>query len=208
VHEAIDVPWRTALVTSIDDAAHVARDLQQHTALDDSDQRLVEQTIAFLITLRRKTIGCHLAPPNGITTLGLARAVTDTASDALAPLVRAVGLIERNYLTAPADVGDYPILPPLTVITIHADGSTTPAVPDGQAMITVQEHDVVHVGIWRRTDFGGHTEAPVNQAALLELARAVVQRDASQLLLAAAGTSVICPSGIVDLMVWPEDVVA
>jgi hypothetical protein len=120
-------------------------------------------------------------------------------------LLRAVGVIERNYLIIPPDDPRFPALAPLTLVRILADGSTTPPVPDGQAFVTIQEKAVFMVGIWRRGDYGGHKESPINEAQPMTAAHDFVMAHAPQLLQEVDSTSLICPPDITERMVWPED---
>jgi hypothetical protein len=55
------------------------------------------RTLAVLDELRRKTINCHLPPPDGRTTLGVARGVLDFVDDLNGALSIAAGAIEKHY---------------------------------------------------------------------------------------------------------------
>jgi hypothetical protein len=204
-HETIEASWRAELVRLIDQATVIGRDLRDTPETGEPDKDMLNRTLSVLAGLRQKTIDCHLPPPNGQTTLGLARGVTDRIDDLNIPLVSAVGAIERHYLTIPSEDQRFPALPDLTLVRIHADGSTTPPVPDGQAMITIQDRAILHVGIWRRGDFGGHKESPVNEAKLMSAVHDLVKADAPHFLEEDDSTSLICPAEVTEKMVWPED---
>jgi hypothetical protein len=201
----IEPIWRAELVELIDRAISIAQELRVIPNSSEPNTAMLETTLGVLVGLRQKNIDCHLPPPNGRTTLGLARGVTDWIAELDSTLLRAVGSIERCYLSVPPEDPRFPALPDLTLVSIHADGSTTPPVPDGQAIITIQDKEIFHIGVWRRGDFGGHKESPVNEAALIQEALKRVQRRAPGFLNEDASTSLICPAEITDRMVWPED---
>lgn len=203
--ESIEVPWRAELVRLIDDAITITDTQRNDPARPEPNIEMLDRTRAVLTKLRAKTIACHLPPPDGQTTLGIARGVTDVIPDPDPRLVRAASAVERHYLTIPPGYPRCPVLPPLTLVRIYADGSTKPPIPDGQALITIQDKDVFAAGIWRRGDFGGHKESPVNEAALMTDVRARVQSCAPRMLDNTDSTSVICPPDITGRMVWPED---
>jgi hypothetical protein len=201
----IEPIWRAELAGLIDRAISIAQELRDTPNSSEPNTAMLETTLIVMAGLRQKTIDCHLPPPNGRTTLGLARGVTDWIAELDSRLLRAVGSIEQHYLTIPPEDPRFPALPDLTLVSIHADGSTTPPVPDGQAMITIQDKELFHVGVWRRGDFGGHKESPVNEAAIMQEALILVQSRAPMFLNADASTSLICPAEITERMVWPED---
>jgi hypothetical protein len=201
----IEVAWRQELVRLIDVAEARAKALYDDPLKPEPNLVMIQRTRTVLAVMRKKTIDCHIPPPNGSTTLGLARGVLDWIDDRATPLVRAVGAIERHYLTIPADDARFPTLPALTLVRIFADGSTKPPIADGQALITIQDKSIFHVGIWRCGDFGGHKEAPVNEAALKVEAATLVSSQAAQLLSDADNTNLICPPELTERMVWPAD---
>jgi hypothetical protein len=113
--------------------------------------------------------------------------------------------VERHYLTIPPADPRFPTLPPLSVFERFADGSTKPPVPDGQPVITIQDHRAFAVGVWRGDEFGGFIDSPVNEAHLIAAAQGFIAAHAPALLGAAAATALTCPSEIAEQSVWPED---
>jgi hypothetical protein len=94
-------------------------------------------------------------------------------------------------------------LKPLHEIAVMADGSTSPVIPDPLPRIVVQDRAVFAVDVWIRGDHGGHGEAPINEADLIKLAEAHLDREAPELLQRVSSTFLICPSEIAGLMQWP-----
>jgi hypothetical protein len=204
----IEPTWRAELVERIDHAISVAQELRNTPSSSEPNAAALDKTLSVLAGTRQKTIDCHLPPPNGRTTLGLARWVTDWIEDLNSPLVRAVSAVEKHYLKIPPEVPAFPLLADLTLVMIYADGHTTPPVPDGQAFITIQDKAVFTVGIWRRgtpDDFGGWGESPANEAALIGEAHDLVVAHVPAFLRATNTAKLICPAGITERMVWPED---
>lgn len=94
-------------------------------------------------------------------------------------------------------------LRPLLEIHMMGDGSTRSIIPDPIPRIVVQDSAVLAVDVWIRDDFGGHGEAPVNEAELIVLADAFLRRQAPELLQKENSTFLICPMEIAELMLWP-----
>jgi hypothetical protein len=203
--DPVEAPWRQRLVDLIDAAIEIGIDLRNDQNGLEPDKVLLTRALFVLAKLREKTVNCHLPTPNGLTTLGIARGVLDFIDDRYGRLVQAAGAIERHYLTVPVADPRFPPLSPLTEFSCFADGSTKPPVPDGQPVITLQDRDVFTVGIWRRGDFGGHKESPVNEQSLAVLARDLILGHAPELLDRVTSTSITCPPEIAEQMVWPED---
>jgi hypothetical protein len=201
----IEPIWRAELIKLIDQARDVAQQLRTTPNSSEPNGAMLETTLCVLDRLRQKTINCHLPPPNGRTTLGIARGVTDFVEDLDGTLVQAAGAIERHYLTVPLADPRYPPLPDWTRVEIFADGSTKPAIPDGQAIVTIQDKAIILVGIWRRGDSGGQKESPVNEGDLIPDAYGLAKAHAPQYLDGGTRTVLICPAELTDRMVWPDD---
>jgi hypothetical protein len=163
---------------------------------------MLERTRLVLEKIRRKAMACHLPPPDGQTTLGLARGVTDWIENPNSPLLTAVGAIERHYLTVPPEDARFPALPDFTPVIVSADGSSEPPIPDGQALLTIRGGTVVDVGIWRRNGAFGWRETPINDFSVMKDAQARLDSYAFR---HAGSGEVICPPDIASRMVWPED---
>jgi hypothetical protein len=204
---ALQPAWRRQLVALIDEAAAIATRLRHDARRPEPNLAMLDRTLFVLAQLRAKTLNCHLPPPNGQTTLGIARGVLDWIEDLASPLAKAAGALERHYLTIPDEDPRFPNLAEFTVVARFADGSTLPLVSDGQAFIIIQDKAVFTIGIWRYGDFGGHIEPPVNEAALLGEAHARVLVRVPDVLDEVSSTSLTCPPDLVARMVWPEDLV-
>jgi hypothetical protein len=198
----IEAPWRVELVRLIDRALPVVDTLLADLHKPEPNAEMLTRTRLVLNQLRKKAIACHLPPPDGQTTLGLARGVTDWIEDLDSLLLAAVGAIERHYLTIPPDDVRFPPLPDFTPVILAADGSANPPIPDGQALLTLRATTVVDVSIWRRNGAFGWRETPINDFGVMKDAQARLDSHASQ---HAEGGEVICPPDIVTLMVWSED---
>jgi hypothetical protein len=198
----IEAPWRIELVRLIDRALSVVTWVRSHDSKPEPNSVMLDRTVLVLNELRKKAIACHLPPPDGQTTLGLARGVADWIEDLNSPLLAAVGAIERHYLTFPPEDVRFPTLPDFTPVTVSADGSSEPAIPDGQALLTVRGGAVVDVGIWRRNGAFGWRETPINDMGVPKDAQARLDSHASR---HADPGEVICPRDVARLMVWPED---
>jgi hypothetical protein len=198
----IEAPWRIELVRLIDQALPVVTWVRSYDPKPEPNSVMLDRTVFVLNKLRKKVIACHLPPPDGRTTLGLVRGVTDWIEDLNSPLVTAVGAIERHYLTIPPDDVRFPPLPDFTPVIVSADGSSEPPIPDGQALLTVRGGTVVDVGIWRRNGAFGWRETPINDIGVAKDAQARLSSHASP---HADRGDVICPLEIATLMVWPED---
>jgi hypothetical protein len=198
----IEAPWRIELVRLIDRAMPVVEALLLNPLQPETNTVMLDRTQLVLAKMRRKAIACHLPPPDGQTTLGLVRGVTDWIQDLNILLVTAVGAIERHYLTIPSEDARFPPLPDFTPVTLSADGSSEPPIPDGQALLTIRGGTVVDVGIWRRNGAFGWRETPINDVGVAKDAQARLDSHASQ---HAEAGAVICPPDISGLMVWPED---
>lgn len=97
-----------------------------------------------------------------------------------------------------------PLLP-LMEISVMADGSTQPPIPNPLPRILLQDRAVFAVDIWIRGDYGGHGKAPINEADLITLAQAHLRQIAPQLLHRDRSTFLICPMEIAIQMQWPAD---
>jgi hypothetical protein len=96
-------------------------------------------------------------------------------------------------------------LRPMLEISVMGDGSTQPPIPDCLPRIVVQDRAVFAVDVWVRGDYGGHGETPINQAALIKLADALIQAELPELLQRTSSTFLICPLEIAEKMQWPAD---
>ncbi len=90
-------------------------------------------------------------------------------------------------------------------ITIMGDGSTRPNIPDPLPLIKVQDRIVFAVGIWIRGEFGGHMETPTNEAKLIGLIEAHIQKTAPEHLDHVQSAAFICPLQFAEMMEWPLD---
>jgi hypothetical protein len=198
----IEAPWRVELVRLIDRALPVVDTFLADLHKPEPNAEMLTRTRLVLNQLRKKAIACHLPPPDGQTTLGLARGATDWIEDLNSSLLAAVGAIERHYLTIPPDDVRFPPLPDFTPVILAADGSANPPIPDGQALLTVRASTVVDVSIWRRNGAGCWRETPINDIGVANDAQ---ERLSSHAPLQIDSGEVICPPDIATLMVWPED---
>jgi hypothetical protein len=96
-------------------------------------------------------------------------------------------------------------LHPLRQIIRRGDGSTTPIVPDPLPLITVQDKTVFAVGIWIRSEFGGHMETPTNETELIGLVEAHLRAHAPEHLEHVQSAAFICPVEFAAQMQWPLD---
>jgi hypothetical protein len=201
----IEMEWQRRLVELLDEAIQIGINLRNDRTGTEPDKVRLTQTLFVLAKLREKALNCHLPAPNGRTTLGIARGVTDFVDDLHGPLTRAAGAIELHYLTIPPANPRFPTLPPLTPFERFADGSTKPPVPDGQPVITIQDRRAFAVGVWRRGDFGGYIDTPVNEADLISGAQTLIATQSPMLFDALVATALTCPAALAEHMVWPED---
>jgi hypothetical protein len=198
----IEAPWRIELVRLIDRALPVVTWVRSHDPKPEPNSVMLDRTVMVLNKLRKKAIACHLPPPDGQTTLDLARGVTDWIEDPNSPLLTSVGAIERHYLTIPPEDVRFPRLPDFTPVIVSADGSSEPPIPDGQALLTIRGGTVMDVGIWRRNGVFGWRETPINDFGVMKDAQARLDSHAFR---NADRGEVICPRDVASLMVWPED---
>jgi hypothetical protein len=198
----IEAPWRVELVRLIDRAMPVVETLLHDPLKPEPDTVMLDRTRLVLEKIRRKAIACHLPPPDGEITLGLARGVTDWIADPNSPLLTAVGAIERHYLTIPPQDVRFPPLPDFTPVIVSADGSSEPPIPDGQALLTIRGSTVVDVDIWRRNGAFVWRETPINDFGVMKDAQLRLDSHAS---LQIDSGEFICPPDVARLMVWAED---
>jgi hypothetical protein len=96
-------------------------------------------------------------------------------------------------------------LHPLRQIIRRGDGSTTPIIPDPLPLITVQDKAVFSVGIWIRSEFGGHIETPTNEAELIGLVETHIRAVGPEHLEHVQSAAFICPLEFAAQMQWPLD---
>jgi hypothetical protein len=204
----IEVPWRIELVRLIDRALPVvAAQLEAQETLPP-EAVMLKRTRAALQSVRIRAVACYLPPPDGETGLGLVRFVADWVEDLNGPLMAAISAVERHYLASPAVDPRRPPLPDFTKVVFHEDGTTTPPIPDGQALITTTGGAVPDVWIWRRWPAPGRRASPINDHGIAKEAQARLAAEGLRIGKEAAPVDLICPPDLARLMVWPDVTVA
>jgi hypothetical protein len=199
----LQTSWRSELVALIDEAVYVTKVLRDSPVPTELNRPMLIRTIAVLDELRRKTINFHLPPPNGRTTLGVARGVLDFVDDLNGALAIAAGAIERHYLTIARDNPQDSGLEAMSIVHILPSGQTMPELPEGQALLRVENRAIVAIGVWRCDENGSHLEQPLNASDLFVIAAIYLVTDS--LNEKTTPYYLICPSEITEKMVWPED---
>jgi hypothetical protein len=93
-------------------------------------------------------------------------------------------------------------VPPLSEISIYADGHTVPPVPSPMPLIKIQDRAVWSVNIWVFGDLGGYGESPLNEAELMDSAAELIHQTQPELLDRVESTALICPIDIAEKMLW------
>lgn len=197
--------WRTDLVELIDQAALIASGLRNDPLKPEPNIAMLDNVVVGLETIRQKILDFHLPAPNGRTTLGVSRAVLDFIFDRDGPLVRACGAVEHCYLTIPPADPNQPTPADFTQIQLHTDGSTTPIIQDGQALIAIEQGQVTNIGLWRDGWPIGIFDVPINDHGLGKEAVEALTLIAPERLTQTNRAYLMCPASLTELMVWPSD---
>jgi hypothetical protein len=197
------VLWRAELINKIDAAIILTRKLLVDPRRPEPNIGMLQTTLGVLQATRSDVIACHVPPPDGHTTLGVAKGVLDYIADLKSPLVAAVGAIEDCYLTVPDD-DKYTRLPNFSTVHINGDGITSPPMADGQAIVQVQNGAVTEVGIWRQDVVGGRMDTPIDDHGIGKDVLIRLQTENPEALRSKEKLVLICPPDITRLSVWPS----
>jgi hypothetical protein len=195
--------WRAELISRIDAAIILTKKHLVDPRRPEPNIGMLQTTLDVLQRRRQDVIDCHVPPPDGQTTLGIARSVLDYIHDLQSPLIAAVGAIEECYLTIP-DVDQFPCWPDFSSVQIRSDGTTIPPIADGQAIVQVYSGVVTKVGIWRRDVAAGRLDTPINEMSLCKDVLSRLEKEKSEALRSAKKLTLICPPDLTRLMVWPS----
>jgi hypothetical protein len=89
-----------------------------------------------------------------------------------------------------------------TRIEISSDGTTKPSISDYMPMLSIQNGNLVHIGVWVHDESGGCKHAPLNASELMDEAKKLIEEHCPYHHQSTGDVNLICPAGLFARMQW------